>query len=177
MGDPTAGGTVGLDQRVRNLELIQEIHAFVSAFCAVIDGLGPASRLVPYFADDVVLTHGKSGEGREGRDAVLSHYDSFFGSGATFARHLPINPVVTIEHDGSARYRSSFMAVIGYPGVSMLSFGDYADRIERRDGCWVYVEKRNTIAKVIKVRDERSAATGQDVRSHPANSRESGATR
>lgn len=150
---------IEIQRRVQRLEEVQEVHAFVAEFCAVVDTLGPASRLLPFFAQDAVLINDAR---LQGRSEVLGHYASFFASGVTYARHLPINAVVSIEQSGVAEYRSSFIAAIGYGGTSMFAFGNYVDRIERHDGRWAFVEKGNTISRVVKVPGSRTAAPSRD---------------
>lgn len=145
-----------LERRVERIEATQQIHALVADLCDVVDDLGPIDRLARFFAPAVVLVNHRRIEGAE---AVLRYYDSFFNSGTTFARHLPVNAVVTFEDDHSASYRSSFLVMVTKGGKSSLGLGSYADRLERQDGRWVFVEKNSHVSKMIPLPEGVPART------------------
>ena len=140
--EATGTATSDVAERLAELEVKEAVRELVARYCATVDALDRVEELVELMAEDAVL---RNPTAYEGRQAIHDYYQTFFSSGVTFARHHVMNQVVSVESPDRARHTSSFLAMIGREGRSLIAFGRYDDTIERRGGEWVFTEKVNEI--------------------------------
>jgi hypothetical protein len=129
-------------ERLTTLEVKEAVREHIARYCAIVDTLSRPDELAELFAEDALV---RNPNVYEGRQAIRDYYETFFTSGVTFARHYVMNQVVTVESADRARHTSSFLAVFGREGKSLVAFGRYDDVLERRGGAWLFVDKGTAI--------------------------------
>jgi hypothetical protein len=97
------------------------------------------TALAALFADDIVMRNPGEKRGTE----VLAHYRQFFASGVQRPRHYVLNIEIHVETGDSASAKAYFLVTTTMGDDSQLGWGRYDDRLERRDGQWVFVLKQN----------------------------------
>jgi len=84
----------------------------------------------------------------EGRDAILA---SFLARPARLGRHVMANIVVDVENATTARAISTILLFLGGDGadpvpIAATLVGEFADRLEKIGGDWLFAERRGTVA-------------------------------
>ena len=128
-----------LRSRLARLEAAEAVRNHYARYTRAVDSADEKS-LAPLFADDVVVRNPREWHGR---DTALSHYRAFFDSGAERTRHYATNMEIEVEDETHASVHAYFFVTAVLSGESVMGWGWYDDRLECRDGTWVFVVKQN----------------------------------
>jgi ketosteroid isomerase-like protein len=130
--------TAALDE-LREMAARVAVSELVYRYCRAFD-TADAAALEQLLAPDVVVVSGGTYVGREAATAYFLRSWSEIDS----VRHHVSNVIVELDTTG-AWVTSYFMSVLDVGGEPRIAFGTYRDRLETRDGSWVFVEKHHDL--------------------------------
>lgn len=122
------------------------IEQLLNAYCHQLDS-GNVAAVVQLFADDAVLIPEYEGDaqhaGRAAIEAWYSNYSSNTQAAVTGLRHKISTAMIEVDGDSASSvcYLDAD-SIDQNSGARSLAGGKYADKLARRDGRWLLVERR-----------------------------------
>ncbi len=126
-----------IEERLAELEAIDEIHRLKAAYCTHCDDGYAPDALADLFTRDGVIDAGPFGR-HAGRDAIRRYFEAISKT-IVFAAHLVTNPVISIEGErATGRWRLLVTATMLRDGKkeAVWILGDYRDDYAREEGRW-----------------------------------------
>jgi hypothetical protein len=132
-----------IESRLARLEAIEEIKALKAQYCSYCDDDHDGASIARQFVPDGVWDGGREFGRHEGRAAIQAYFDGTRPK-ITFAAHLVMNPIITVDGPdlASGRWRlimpCTFNTADGPEARWLLS--SYDETYVRHDGQWLFKE-------------------------------------
>ncbi len=131
-----------IEERLDNLESVEEIKQLKAIYCLHCDDDHNGPAIAGLFIENGVWESDKFGR-FEGKAAISGYFEAT-KSRITFAAHLLMNPIITINGPDRAEGRWRLLMPFTYNGSGSPEpywlATSYADRFVRVDGKWYFEE-------------------------------------